>query len=35
MSTNNTSLKDQIYDSIYNDILLGIYPPDHVFNEKG
>ena len=35
MSTNNTSLKDQIYNSIYNDILLGVYPPDHVFNEKG
>ena len=35
MNANNTSLKDQIYGSIYNDILLGIYPPDHVFNEKG
>lgn len=35
MNTNNTSLKDQIYSSIYNDILLGVYPPDHVFNEKG
>ncbi|MCI8465397.1 MAG: GntR family transcriptional regulator [Lachnospiraceae bacterium] len=35
MNTNNTSLKDQIYTSIYNDILLGVYPPDHVFNEKG
>lgn len=35
MNPNNTSLKDQIYSSIYNDILLGVYPPDHVFNEKG
>ncbi|MCI8550388.1 MAG: GntR family transcriptional regulator [Lachnospiraceae bacterium] len=35
MHTSATSLKNQIYTSISNDISLGVYPPDHVFNEKG
>ena len=35
MNTNNTSLKNQIYTSILNDIIIGVYPPDQVINEKG
>ncbi len=35
MSTNNTSLKNQIYTSILNDIIQGVYPPGQVINEKG
>ena len=35
MNTNNTSLKNQIYTSILNDIILGNYPPEQVINEKG
>lgn len=35
MNTNNTSLKEHIYTAILNDIILGIYSPDQVLNEKG
>ena len=35
MNTNNSSLKNQIYTSILNDIIIGVYPPDQVINEKG
>ncbi len=35
MNTNSTSLKNRIYTSIFNGIILGEYAPDQVINEKG
>ena len=35
MNTNGNSLKNLIYTSIFNGIILGEYSPDQVINEKG
>jgi len=35
MNANNISIKERIYKSIFNDIVLGEYLPNQVINEKG
>lgn len=35
MSTDNTSIKQQIYNSVLKDIIQGVYEQDQLINEKG